>query len=306
MSVLYPDVPDMAGVPTVLRTTASIAASITDLRSISASITGIAYDISPLSGSIAAQLGAATSLIDSAAAIMSGNRDASAILSAATGLYPVASALRGLGVMTGPLDAVLSTQITGQAISLGKTSASIAAQAEKNIPEKSAATSPGKDAPKFEWGIYKDGSAFLVPDNIVAVEYGSENRIADYPVEGGTIVSYDKVKMPSSVFVTVTKGGSISDKSEFLDKLDLMRTDLDVYEIVTPEQTFTNMNITGIKISRSADRGATLIIAEIAFREVMQTLNRSYSNTRDAASASPVSNGAAQSTATTPQGDGVQ
>lgn len=147
---------------------------------------------------------------------------------------------------------------------------------------------------KDQWGIYDaDNARVLDADSVLSVGFNAEYRIADFPIEQGGFESYDKVAMPYSARVVLTKGGSSADRREFLAKLEEVRADLNLYSVVTPERTYLNANITRISIDRSREQGANLITAEIVLQEIRQNATASFTASQPSA-ATPTNNGPVQ------------
>ena len=89
---------------------------------------------------------------------------------------------------------------------------------EKQINSASALLASGKN--QYPWGIYNQGGQrVLFPDNIVAFEYSSEYRVSDYPLEKGSFETYNKVEMPYSTRLMMSKGGDLASRTEFLKTL---------------------------------------------------------------------------------------
>jgi hypothetical protein len=128
-----------------------------------------------------------------------------------------------------------------------------------------------------DWGIYdKSGSPVLKPDSIVSIERGAEYRISDYPVEQGGFASYNKVATPFEVRLTLTKGGSVAERSDFLNTLATLEASLDLYDVATPEHVYVGVNITRVSQSRSAQSGAGMAVVEILLQEVRETVSVAY------------------------------
>lgn len=154
-------------------------------------------------------------------------------------------------------------------------------------------------AAKNQWGIYTTAGALaLEPDSISAIGYDAESRVADYPIEEGGFESYDKVALPFQNRVVMTKGGTLEQRRAFLKAVEELRGDLELYNVVTPEWTYLNVNIVRVGVDRNREQGAGLITVEVQLQEIRQNATASFSQTRDPASADPVSNGSVQAAAT--------
>ncbi len=146
-----------------------------------------------------------------------------------------------------------------------------------------------------QWGIFTQGGGnVLTPDNIAAVGYSAEYRHADYPLEGGGFESYNKVATPFSNRVMMTKGGRLSERQSFLATLESIRGDLNLYNVVTPERVYLNVNIERVTLDRNASNGATLLGVEVLMREIRQTATAAFSSSQSPSGADAVNNGSVQ------------
>lgn len=158
-----------------------------------------------------------------------------------------------------------------------------------------------------QWGVFNtNGRSALQPDNIVAVGYDGEYRVADYPIEKGGFESYDKVALPFDVRLRMTKGGLLAERQQFLAAIDRVRADLNLYNVVTPEATYLNVNCVRVRLDRDATSGAGLLGVEMDFREIRQNATLAFSKARDSASADPANGGAVQAQPTSASPDEVQ
>lgn len=139
--------------------------------------------------------------------------------------------------------------------------------------------SPGlTDGALIRWGIFSQkGVLALEPDSIAAVEYQREFRIADYPIEEGGFESYNKVATPFDIRVTMTKGGKIPDRKDFLDQVELIVASLDLFTVITPERNYLNVNIVRADYRRNAANGATLLTVELHGIEVRTSASIQFS-----------------------------
>jgi hypothetical protein len=139
------------------------------------------------------------------------------------------------------------------------------------------------------WGIFaQSGDQLLDPDNVVSLEHRAEYRVADYPLEGGSFESYDKVQTPFDMRIAVSKGGSQTDRETFLTTCQALLESLAVYNIVTPERTYLNVNVVGIGMTRNATTGAGMATVELVLREVRQAAKAAYSRTETASTDQPL------------------
>lgn len=132
-----------------------------------------------------------------------------------------------------------------------------------------------------DWGIFDSGGVrVLEPDSFVAFERGVEFRISDYPLERGGFQSYNKVSTPFEVRLTLTKGGSVSERQAFLNAIEDIQGSLNLYDVATPEKVYVGVNITRISQSRTAQTGANMATVEVMLQEVRQTVMVAYTTAK--------------------------
>lgn len=149
------------------------------------------------------------------------------------------------------------------------------------------------------------GKPVLTPDSVVSLEWHGEERISDYPVQNGQFASYNKVAVPFDLRMVVTCQGlnyvqsalqSVTQsldqalgqlglafgqpmsRDAFLRQLDTMLASTDLYNVVTPDKVYENVNLIAYNHAKKNDEGGTLIIAELMFKEVRESGNAQYSN----------------------------
>jgi len=155
-------------------------------------------------------------------------------------------------------------------------------------------------------GGNKSGNPVLTPNNVYALEWHGEERVSDYPVQNGQFVSYNKVKVPFDMRIVMTCQGlnvvqdalqsvtqslnqALSNiglafgqpmsRDAFLKQLDMMLDSTDLYDVVTPDKVYQNVNLVAYNHAKKNDDGATLIIAELMFREIRESGKAGYANT---------------------------
>ena len=119
------------------------------------------------------------------------------------------------------------------------------------------------------WGVYIDDKPAIVCDGATSMDVHFESSIANAPQEGGKLLSYNKVKQPYSAHITLLKGGDIIERDKFISDLIRLKNDLKLLSIVTPDQVYTNCNITSVAITRNPDRGYLLVSADVGIQEVL-------------------------------------
>ncbi len=130
-----------------------------------------------------------------------------------------------------------------------------------------------------QWGVFNSsGNLAVTPDTFIGVEGIVPNTLNDAPLEQGSFATYNKVKIPDRVTVRMATGGTIANRANFLATLKQMVADLNLYSIVTPEQTWQNMNMVTYDLRREAFRGAGLVMVNCLFEEVRAIQSVSYSS----------------------------
>lgn len=146
---------------------------------------------------------------------------------------------------------------------------SLGSQAQRNL------WSSSQVAPV--WGIFdSNGNRVVVPDNIYAFSDRQEWRESDYTVQRGAFESYNKVIVPAENMIRMTKGGSLSDRTEFLSQIDAIAPNTTLYQIRTPEKTYLNRNVLRVELMRRSSEGAFFIEVDITLRNINEQ-NPQYS-----------------------------
>jgi hypothetical protein len=153
-----------------------------------------------------------------------------------------------------------------------------------------------------QWGIFdQNGQPVIIGDSCVGVQFRKEYRISDYPIEQGGFASYNKVATPFDFKIVFTKGGTVSEKQNFLASIDAICASLALFQAVTPEFTYLNANPTHYDYDRSARDGATLLTVEVYLEEIRQTSQPAFTNTQSADGSAAQNGGVIQ-----PQSPGSQ
>lgn len=152
-----------------------------------------------------------------------------------------------------------------------------------------------------KWGVFDSSNKQVIaPDSVVDFGKRTEYRVANFPVQKGQFASYNKVTVPFEIPIRMTKGGSTLDRTVFLQQVETVAASLALYTIVTPEQSYTNCNVTRVEITRRGAAGAYFIDAEIFFVQI-QSVTPQYSTTTAASSTANAQN----PSAVPPQNQGI-
>ncbi len=145
-----------------------------------------------------------------------------------------------------------------------------------------------------QWGIFtSDNKPVLTSGHVRALGVQSQCRIASAPLEDGSFLSYNKVRVPGLYEVEMLCDGSsmelgsasalgdllgafgmpglsgaLQTRALFVAALDALVADLGLYHIVMPEAVYANVNVTGYRIRREARQGVSMLLAELSVQEV--------------------------------------
>lgn len=136
----------------------------------------------------------------------------------------------------------------------------------------------------------------VVPDSFGEFSYRNDWSVSDFPVAPDSFASYNKVAQPYEIMIRMCKGGTKEARKKFLDSIEAIAGTLDFYDIVTPERTYLNVNVTRYEVTRRGTRGAYFLAeVDLFFREIrvasaVYTSTAVVSSNAQNPSAKPVSN----------------
>lgn len=162
-----------------------------------------------------------------------------------------------------------------------------------------------REVTREPWGIYdEEGELVIEADNITQFAYRRDWKVSDFPIEGGNFNSYNKTASPYELRLTLTKGGSTVERSNFLAALEALSASTQLVTVVSPEISYTNVNLTGLAYDRSATAGAKLLSVDVAIRQIRVATRAARTSTRSTdtqqnGSVQPVEPTSAQSAAAT-------
>lgn len=169
----------------------------------------------------------------------------------------------------------------------------------QQMKEDGPGVSNVSDAPK--WGLFdKNNKLAITPDSFLGLDRAKDFRVSDYPIEAGGFESYNKVEMPFIGKIKYGKGGTEAERTKFLDEIDKAVKSLDLYTLVTPEKSYSNINVTHWDDRRTVTNGVTMLSPEVWVEEIRNTVTATFSNTQQPEGADPVNNGGVQPQSPTP------
>ncbi len=121
------------------------------------------------------------------------------------------------------------------------------------------------------WGVFDlNGNLVVDADSMMDFGWRQEYRISNYPIQRGAFASYNKVTLPFESSVVLSKGGSLSARTAFLQQIDAVAASLATYNIRTPEKTYSNVNVTRSELSRRGAANATIFDIELFFVQIAE------------------------------------
>lgn len=119
----------------------------------------------------------------------------------------------------------------------------------------------------------------ITPDSIQDFSYRNEYDIADFFVQDGSFATYNKVAQPYETSVRMTKGGSKSDRAQFLQQIEDILATTDLYSILTPEKTYLNVNPYRFELTRRGAKGAYFLTEVDLFFKEIRSVTAQYTTT---------------------------
>lgn len=157
-----------------------------------------------------------------------------------------------------------------------------------------------------KWAIYDTGGkAVLASDSFVQFHYGKDADTPTYPLEDGSLAQYNKVQLPYTGTVRVSRTGTSAQRRQFCVACDDLVDSLDSFSVVTPDKSYTNVTFLHVEYDRSAEQGAGMIMAELHFRQVRGVTSTVFSNTVAPSGADKADGGNVQAQAPTARQQGA-
>ena len=134
-----------------------------------------------------------------------------------------------------------------------------------------------------EWQVVDvNGALQLQPDTYADFQIRAEAVIPDYPIEQGGFASYNQVQKPFMIKLTAiitglqidngtTKAAGNDKRNTFLLAVKTLKESLNLSTVVTPDTVFDNAKLIDYNWSQRSDKGLTMLLVELVFKEVRQT-----------------------------------
>lgn len=199
------------------------------------------------------------------------------LITAATPLLLTADAVLNLGFYQPPVWGIYQS---GSGASAQASSQSVAAFAVKAVSNFFNGTTSASGA-----------TPVVTADNVISFEYKQDWTVADFPIENGGFQSYNKVQNPFIARVRFSTGGSLTQRQALLNSIAAIAGTTQLFDVVTPEQIYTNVNVTHYDYKRTASEGAGLIQVDIWLAQVRINTMTTFSQTAAPSGANQINNG---------------
>jgi hypothetical protein len=121
------------------------------------------------------------------------------------------------------------------------------------------------------WGIFDDSfDPVFNADTYLEVSVKAKTKVSQFPVERGGFVDYNKVQDPIDIKARFAVGGDMLQITLILVKLELEKNSTNLYRVVTPGRTYSNMTLVSFDYKRTQDKGHNMIVADLDLTEIRQ------------------------------------
>jgi hypothetical protein len=123
----------------------------------------------------------------------------------------------------------------------------------------------------------------IAADSVQEFGWRKENRIPNFPIQQGAFGTYNRVALPFENSITLTKGGTLTDRTAFLQAVDavIAQANIALYTIRTPEKSYANVSCTRAEVARRGTGNAFYFDVELFFIEINEVAAQ-YSTTSTA------------------------
>lgn len=153
--------------------------------------------------------------------------------------------------------------------------------------------------PISPWGIYQGGIPVVLAETVTAFDYKQQWSIADFPIERGGFESYNKVSIPFETGFRFAAGGADVQRQQLLASIAAIAGTTQLYDIITPDATYLNVNVSRYDYRQTANDGVGLLQVDVFATEIREVVGIALSNTKSPSSAAQTNSGPVQATPAT-------
>lgn len=122
------------------------------------------------------------------------------------------------------------------------------------------------------WGVYDAYNNLAAnADSVKDFGWRKEVRIDNFPIQRGQFATYNRVGTAFECSVTLSKGGTLSERNAFLMQIDVLidQGNIGLYTIRTPEKSYVDVSCTRAELSRRGVEGFAYFDVELYFIEIV-------------------------------------
>jgi hypothetical protein len=143
-----------------------------------------------------------------------------------------------------------------------------------NILSGIASRLPKLNPPRPVYAIV-DSETFeplTVPDSWGEFAPRTESQVSDYPVESGAFATYNKVRRPTGVTVTLVKTGSDVARLTWLAAITQSEAQQPtrLFTLISPQAVYVDYTLVGLSYETRQDRGSNMLYLTLQFTQVQQ------------------------------------
>lgn len=127
-----------------------------------------------------------------------------------------------------------------------------------------------------QWGLFLNGEAAVIADNVLSFEFKQDFRTSNFPVEQGAFETYNKVQVPYDVRLQFSTGGSVAARQELIQSVDAIIGSTDLFDAVTPEKVYQSVNPVHQSIRRTSHNGAGLLVIDVYCEQIRVTATQQF------------------------------
>jgi hypothetical protein len=120
------------------------------------------------------------------------------------------------------------------------------------------------------WGLYDQNGVVVQCDSVVSFDFKGDSKVSEVPLQRGSFASYNKVQLPDSPTLRLSKGGTDEARNTFLNAIDAAKKSTNLYSIVTPSRTYLNVTIESYDYRQTAQDGISLLVVDLRIKEIRQ------------------------------------
>ena len=141
----------------------------------------------------------------------------------------------------------------------------------------------------------QEGDEVFIPSSWIKHEIVGDASMSTAPTESGSYTTFNKVRRPKELRILFALEGWMAfnggmeipfssanlSRSDFIEKLEIMRTNAYTYNITTPDTTYSGYDLSHYDYQITSNNGVTLLLVNAFFQEVIETVESSISSSTE-------------------------